>query len=61
MEFWCSDEIDAGGGQETGNLFGVALPIILSRNSFYFNHRYYTLRYRIGSSVRALITHCVFS
>ena len=23
--FWCSDEIDAGGGRETGNLFGVAL------------------------------------
>ena len=22
--FWCSDEIDAGGGRETGNLFGVA-------------------------------------
>ena len=36
MDFWCSDEIDAGGGRETGNLFGVALLNYMeSRRSSY--------------------------
>ena len=35
MEFWCSDEIDAGGGRETGNLFGVAYSRILYHLGYY--------------------------